>query len=232
MQELVANLEPTLPGRSTLHPHSFPLDTSWPHCHCVFEDGIVWLLADSVTGLQASCDPLSPYATLLILPLPLPLLSLAQPSHLLRVWSSYLFSLPPWLGRECQGPAKTLRLRSLFPGSFTEGQVGIKEEATSGWADVLVGNVRAKAPEEGWRSVTRLHWALAFGRKSTQGMHTALHERLGGAAAGRQSLLPASGGRWQVTKHPLLTPARPLWYTISLWWFFFVVQFSSRYGRP
>lgn len=29
-----------------------------PICHCVFEDGIVWLLADSVTGLHEACDHL------------------------------------------------------------------------------------------------------------------------------------------------------------------------------
>lgn len=49
-----------------------------PICHCVFEDGIVWLLADSVTGLQASMG--RTYNCLLL-------------SDLLRVCSAPLISL-------------------------------------------------------------------------------------------------------------------------------------------
>lgn len=106
LQELVSDLVPTLQGRSPLITHTaFPWTPPGPICHCVFEDGIVWLLADSVTGLQASWggtyDQLAPYAPSF---LPHPLISPAQPPAEGVECSSYLVSLPSCQGRECQGP--------------------------------------------------------------------------------------------------------------------------------
>lgn len=68
-----------------------------PICHCVFEDGLVRLLADSATGLQASWGRTYDHLMLSLSHCP------SSAARQLRVWSAALIS-SLCRGRECQGP--------------------------------------------------------------------------------------------------------------------------------